>query len=223
MDLLEGTLDNLSTHLNYFGKGGRRIFATSSFQTQSLPLLHIISEHFPKTPILFIDTGFLFPETYAFKDKLQKDLGLEVISLKSEIALNQQQDPNTGFFQYAIDPDKCCHINKVAPLESYKKEGDVWISGVRRDQTSVRNKMELVEYSNNDIIKFHPMLEWTRIDIYQYIALHNLPKHPLENEGYHSIGCEPCTHKITSEENRGGRWVGSKKTECGLHFGKNEK
>ena len=220
MDLLESTLNQLSIHLNKFGKDERRIFATSSFQTQSVPLLHIISENYPKTPILFIDTGFLFPETYAFKDKLQKDLDLQVISLKSQIALNQQQDPNTGFFQYAIDPDKCCHINKVAPLESYKRKGDVWISGVRRDQTSVRNKMELVEYSSNDIIKFHPMLEWSGKDIYQYIALHNLPKHPLENEGYQSIGCEPCTHKITIEENRGGRWVGSNKTECGLHFNK---
>jgi phosphoadenosine phosphosulfate reductase len=83
--------------------------------------------------------------------------------------------------------------------------------------------MELVEYSSNDLIKFHPMLELTGRDIYQYIALHNLPKHLLENDGYHSKGCEPYTNKITSEENRGGRWVGSKKTECGLHFSKNRK
>jgi phosphoadenosine phosphosulfate reductase len=220
MSLLKITLENLQKGFDQFTKEGRRVFATSSFQTQSVPLLHIISENFPKTPILFIDTGFLFPETYVFKDKLQKDLDLQVISLNSQIALNQQQDPNTGFFQYAIDTDKCCNINKVAPLESYKKNGDVWISGVRRDQTSVRNEMELFEYSSNDIIKFHPMLEWTSRDIYQYIALHNLPKHPLENEGYHSIGCEPCTHKITIEENRGGRWVGRNKTECGLHFNK---
>lgn len=221
MNILRDTIKNLDSGFRKFEKEKRRIFATSSFQTQSVPLLHIISKNFPKTPILFIDTGFLFPETYAFKDRLQKELGLDVISLKSQIALSQQQDPNTGFFQYAIDPDKCCHINKVAPLESYQKKGDVWISGVRRDQTSVRNKMELVEYSKNEIIKYHPMLEWSAKDIYQYIALHNLPKHPLENEGYHSIGCEPCTHKIILEENRGGRWVGSKKTECGLHFNKN--
>ncbi len=214
------TVDALSQYLGEFEKAGRRIFATSSFQTQSVPLLHIISENFRNIPILFIDTGFLFPETYAFKEKLEIELGLQVISLKTEIDLNQQQDPNTGFFQYSVDPDKCCHINKVAPLEKYKKKGDVWISGVRRDQTSLRKKMEIVEHNSDDIIKFHPMLEWTGSDIYQYIALHDLPKHPLENEGYHSIGCEPCTHKITKEKNRGGRWVGSNKTECGLHFPK---
>lgn len=218
-ELLNRTMETLSHYICRYKNEGRRIFATSSFQTQSVPLLHILSQHFPETLIVFMDTGFLFPETYAFKNDLEKSLKLNSVSLRSELSLDQQKDTKTGLFQYALDPDKCCFINKVKPLEAFRKESDVWVSGVRRDQTSIRKKMDVIQKDGNTI-KFHPMLEWTAKDIYRYMAHFDLPKHPLENEGYQSIGCIPCTHKMSIDDQRGGRWKGSRKTECGLHSDK---
>lgn len=214
---IENTLRLLNKRLSFFQEKERKIYATSSFQTQSVPLLHILGTHFPEIPILFLDTGFLFPETYAFKDYLKELFGLNIISLKSETSPLQQRNKDTGLFEYAHNPDYCCFMNKVKPLQDFLKSGDVWLSGVRRDQTSVRKEMNIIEEDKNNIIKFHPMLEWTSRDVYHYIKKHDLPKHPLEEEGYVSIGCIPCTHKWTEGAERGGRWKGMKKTECGLH------
>ncbi len=215
--IVQNTLSIIRAQLAVFAKEHRRVFATSSFQTQSVPLLHIIGQNFPEVKVLFLDTGFLFPETYAFKHELESLFKLKVRSLKSNINLLQQRNPTTNLFQYSLNPDYCCYINKVQPLEDFLNEGDVWISGVRRDQTAVRKQMNVVETDSRGIIKLHPMLDWTGKDIYEYINQHQLPKHPLDAAGYVSIGCIPCTHKWDGTEERGGRWVGSKKTECGLH------
>jgi len=178
-----------------------------------------LGEYFPEVVVLFLDTGFLFSETYRFKEDLEKLLGLNVITLHSGISPHQQIDLNTGLFQYALDTDRCCYVNKVKPLNDFLRSGDVWISGVRRDQTAVRKQMNVLEEGRDGVIKFHPMLDWTQRDIYQYIRENKLPQHPLEAEGYVSIGCIPCTYKWAWGDERGGRWVGSKKTECGLHVG----
>ena len=216
--VLEQTKKTISKYIQQFKNDGRKIYATSSFQTQSVPLLHIIGNYFPEITILFLDTNFLFPETYAFKQKLEEEFNLNIITLKSEIPLSQQKDKETGLFQYAVNPDYCCYINKVKPLNDFLQSNDGWISGVRRDQTAVRKQLDIIEERDNGIIKFHPMLDWTNRLIYQYIRENNLPKHPLEDAGYVSIGCVPCTHKWTdADDKRGGRWVGSNKTECGLH------
>lgn len=217
---LEKTLQLIENNISSFKKENRNIYASSSFQTQSVPLLHILGEHFPQVKIIFLDTGFLFPETYAFKEQLERIFNLDIITLKSNTSLIQQRDNRTGLFQYALDPDYCCYINKVSPLDDFLQSGDIWISGVRRDQTSVRKEMKTLEYKEHGIVKLHPMLEWNSRDIYQYIQKNNLPKHPLEKEGFISIGCVPCTYKWTDGTERGGRWVGSKKTECGLHSNK---
>lgn len=213
---LRETLKFLSTHLDDFQKKGSRLLMTSSFQTQSVPLLHIISENFNEVEVLFIDTGFLFAETYAFKNELEKLFDLNVVVLESDSSYAQQRD-SRGLFLYASDTDKCCRINKVEPLDNYLQAGDVWISGVRRDQTAVRKSKNFVETSADGIIRLHPMLNWTSKDIYKYLNYFSLPKHPLEFAGFESIGCVPCTHSCGSNGDRGGRWLGSKKTECGLH------
>lgn len=219
MNLLDTTLKELSVNLNKFVKEERRIYATSSFQTQSVPLLHILSTHYKQVKIIFIDTGFLFPETYQFQNSLKELLNLEIITLNSKISKHLQIDINTNLFQYSIDSNICCEINKVNPLDDFLKKGDVWISGVRRDQTSIRKKMKIVE-ERNGFFKVHPMLEWNSKNIYDYIKRYNLPKHPLEKDGYVSIGCVPCTHKYSEGSLRNGRWLGSEKTECGLHISK---
>ena len=212
----EKTVELLTSKLGIFKAERRRIFATSSFQTQSVPLLHIIGKFFADIEILLLDTGFLFPETYIFKDELAKLFGLKIITLQSSTTLLQQLDKSRELFQYSLDPDYCCHLNKVKPLKDFLRPGDVWISGVRRDQTSLRNKMDVVEYDDG-VIKFHPILDWTRKDTHYYIEDNSLPRHPLEQEGYVSIGCMPCTYKWSGGEERGGRWAGRKKMECGLH------
>jgi phosphoadenosine phosphosulfate reductase len=215
---MESTITFLRETIETY-RHGHRLFASSSFQTQSVPLLHILSGHFPEVPVLFIDTGFLFAETYAFKNELAERLGLSVITLASGKTY-AQQTANDGLFQYAHDTAYCCHINKVEPIQQFLQPGDVWISGVRRDQTSIRKSMAPIETDARGIIRVHPMLDWTAKAVYDYIRNHELPRHPLEDQGYMSIGCVPCTHKYSAEGPRGGRWLGSKKTECGLHLNK---
>nr|MBS0037742.1 phosphoadenylyl-sulfate reductase [Saprospiraceae bacterium] len=213
---LERTLGFLTENLRIYREEGKRIVMTSSFQTQSVPLLHLISEYFREVEVLFIDTGFLFSETYSFKNELEKKFQLKVRVLESESTYVQQRD-SRGLFLYASDATRCCQINKVDPLNNYLQPGDVWISGVRRDQTSVRNAMKPIEADPRGIIRLHPMLDWTASDIYRYLNLYELPRHPLEFAGYESIGCVPCTHPCGANGDRGGRWLGSQKTECGLH------
>ena len=209
------TIDKVIRQVAAFKKEGRKIFLTSSFQTQSVPLLHIISKNCPEIEVVFIDTGFLFPETYSFKELLKKEFDLNIVEVKSSTSPHLQVD-KFGMFQYCSNTDYCCHINKVQPLEDWMQSGDVWISGVRRDQSSVRKLMLEIE-NNGKVIRYHPMLDWTNKDIYAYLNQHNLPRHPLENEGYISIGCVPCTYKWSGDDRRGGRWKGQAKTECGLH------
>jgi phosphoadenosine phosphosulfate reductase len=206
----------LEQQLEQYQEEERNIYMTSSFQTQSVPLLHIISSHFPWIQIILIDTGYLFPETYAFKVKLTERFELNVMTVRSDKAYTQQRSPS-GLFLYTEDTNHCCHINKVEPMEKLVNPGDVWISGVRKDQTRNRETMKEVEKDNRGVIRVHPMLEWTSFDVYNYIKELQLPKHPLEDEGFASIGCVPCTHEVDGENGRDGRWMGSSKTECGLH------
>ncbi len=210
------TIEILRENIQIFKDEGRKIYLSSSFQTQSVPLLHILSVTFPEIPVLFIDTGFLFAETYEFKNQLERDLGLNVITVRSRRDYAQQRT-ESGLFLYSESVDHCCQVNKVEPVADLMNEGDVWISGVRRDQTAHRAQMQTIEFDARGVIRLHPMLNWTGKDIYAYIREHNLPKHPLEEAGYVSIGCVPCTHKWSEGSTRGGRWLGRQKTECGLH------
>lgn len=217
------TLSLLRSCCSEFKEEGRRIFATSSFQTQSLPLLHIISNNFKNDiKIIFLDTGFLFAETYEYVEYVKSVFDIDIITLSSNTSKHQQIDSASDLFLYSINPDKCCYMNKVEPLENHWRPKDVWISGVRKDQSAVRNNMDVIEKRANNILKVHPMLEWTSKDIYKYIKVHNLQSHPLEKKGYMSIGCVPCTHKWSLEDQRGGRWLGQQKTECGLHTKQNK-
>ena len=207
----------INTQIKSFKKANKKLFATSSFQTQSVPLLHILSEIDNTVPIYFLNTGYLFPETLAFKDQLAKLLNLKIIGLRSAISKSQQLDEG-GKLLFSSNPDYCCHLNKIMPLEPVLAENDVWINGIRADQSLSRSNLSVIEKAPFDTIRFHPMLDWTSKMIYEYIRQNNLPKHPLEEKGYVSIGCEPCTHKYFEVQNeREGRWFGMNKTECGLH------
>ena len=164
-----------------------------------------------------IDTGYLFPETYDFAHHLQELLGFDFKRIRSTRTYSEQCT-SSGALLHAHDVDACCRLNKVEPIESLLGPGDVWISGIRADQTATRASKPRLETDDRGILRYHPMLKWTARDIYQYIREHGLPKHPLETAGYLSIGCLPCTRKWSGSDVRSARWEGSSKTECGLHL-----
>jgi phosphoadenosine phosphosulfate reductase len=209
-------LNEISEQLSIFKEQGRRLFATSSFQTNSVVLLHVLHRFAPDVPIYMLNTGFLFPETLQFQRRLREDWGLNVHSLRSQTPRIQQRSQD-GRFLFASDPDTCCHINKVVPLEPVIAANDVWINGVRGAQSATRKSMKKLQPTKR-ILRYHPLLEWDSQMVYDYIQAHDLPTHPLEEAGYVSIGCRPCTRKwIDTLDGRGGRWAGLNKTECGLH------
>lgn len=196
---------------------GLRLFATSSFQTQSVPLLHILSRVDASIPVYFLDTGYLFPASLRFRDRLARDLGLRVVTVHPVVPKSQQIGAD-GQLLFASDPDRCCFLNKVQPMETVIAAHDVWINGVRADQTAERRVMEREQPGPHGVLRYHPMLDWTARDIHAYMQAHDLPSHPLEAEGYLSVGCEPCTRRyLEAGDERGGRWYGSHKRECGLH------
>ncbi|HEY71879.1 MAG TPA: phosphoadenylyl-sulfate reductase [Thermoflexia bacterium] len=194
-----------------------KAIASSSFQTQSVPLLHIIAQVCPEMPVIFIDTGFHFLETLAFRDELQARYGLNIVVVRPAVRKSQLLERYGGGL-YRRDPDLCCYINKVEPMQRMLVGMSAWVSGVRRDQTTHRSSLRVLELQPTGLLKIHPMLNWTKQEVWEYIERHRLPYHPLYPAGYLSVGCAPCTRPIsTSEEERAGRWAGTEKTECGLH------
>lgn len=203
--------------INGYKEQGLKLFTTSSFQTHSIVLLHMLSRIDQLIPVYFIHTGYHFPETLRYRDEITALLGLNLRNVFSTTAKINQRD-TSGKLLFASDPDYCCYLNKVAPLEPILAEHDVWINGVRADQSDVRKSFATEQKAKFGVTRFHPMLDWNGKMIYQYLNEYNIPKHPLEEKGYTSIGCEPCTRKFNFEgENRDGRWFGLKKTECGLN------
>ena len=195
----------------------KRIFATTSCQSNSVVLLHLLQRFRPKTQVFFLNTGYLFPETLAFRDQLSDFFGLNITTLRSQRSPLQQLN-TSGRQLYTSDPDFCCHINKVEPLEPILMTHDIWINGVRGTQSSIRSQMQRFQPTKHNVLRYHPLLQWDSRMIYYYIQEHNLPKHPLEDKGYKSIGCQPCTRSFFDDlDNREGRWQGMNKTECGLH------
>jgi phosphoadenosine phosphosulfate reductase len=193
------------------------MFTTSSFQTHSLVMLHILSKIDPTIPVYFINTGYLFPETISFKDQIAAKFGLNIIDLKPVTPKYLQRNPY-GKLMFTTDPDHCCALNKTQPMETVLKTFDVWINGVRADQSSIRKAMKTEQSAAYGCMRFHPMLDWDKKKIFAYIRENDLPRHPLDSQGYLSLGCEPCTRKMDPDmQEREARWFGLNKVECGLH------
>ena len=200
-----------------YKESGKKVFTTSSFQSHSIVLLHVISRIDPSIPVYFLNTGYHFPETIEFKEEVTKLLGINTIDLLPLTPKFMQKD-NQGRFLFTSDPDYCCHVNKTIPMEEILKSYDIWITGVRSDQNSIRKKFKVEQKAPHNVLRFHPILDWTSKQIYDYRKEYNLPSHPLEAKGYISIGCEPCTRRLDPDmQERDARWYGLNKTECGLH------
>lgn len=209
--------EQIAQQLKQYEVQGKKLFTTSSFQSHSLVLLHIISRINPEVPVYFLNTGYHFPETVAFAEEVSSALGLTMVRLNPLMPKHQQRDGN-GNLLFTSDPDYCCFLNKTQPMEVVLRDYDVWINGVRAEQSRVRKAMKVEQEAPHGVIRFHPMLDWTIQEIYAYLREYNLPRHPLDAQGYVSIGCEPCTKKPDPGlQEREARWYGMKKTECGLN------
>lgn len=208
--------NKIGSKLAAFKHAGQKAFVSSSFQSHSLPLLHLISRFDNSIPVYFLNTGFHFPETLIFRHEIAERFGLNVIDAVSPVTKAGQRD-SQGKFIYVNNPDHCCYLNKVLPLEPVIEKHDIWINGVRRDQTKFRSHLEEVETMPGGKLRYHPMLDWNSKLIWEYRKKHNLPEHPLEAQGYFSIGCMPCTRSVSEmSEGRSGRWSGMAKDECGI-------
>lgn len=208
--------EEIQQQIKNYQMQGLRLFSSSSFQTHSLVLLHIISRIDKEIPIYFINTGFLFPETIQFRNEISNAWGLNVINL-NPITPKSTQRNSYGKLLFTEDPTRCCYVNKVMPLDKVLTEYDIWINGVRADQSAVRKQMKTEQAAPHNTLRFHPMLDWSKKDIFSYLKEYNIPHHPLDAQGYSSIGCEPCTRKMQLGDERAARWFGMNKTECGLN------
>lgn len=194
-----------------------QIVLSSSFQTQSVPLLHMVSQIKHDMLIFFLDTGYHFWETATFRERLASEWKLNVLDLYRNPRWDglARQNPRGLPLE---DPNLCCYIHKVEPMQRAMKDMLAWISGIRRDQTPERAKARILELQEDGLLKVNPLLNWTKADVKRYAEEHNLPAHPLFEQGYRSVGCAPCTVAIgVNDDERAGRWQGRTKTECGLH------
>lgn len=195
---------------------------TSSFGADSAVLLHLLSTVAPSTPVLFLDTGLHFAETVTFRRSLADRLGLEVVDVRPERTVAEQA-ADLGDRLWERDPDRCCGLRKTTPLRQAMGAFDGWASGVRRDQTPERAATPIVEARRHDgrfIVKVAPLARWSAGDIATYLEVNELPRHPLVDDGYASIGCAPCTARTApGQDPRAGRWAAfGAKTECGIHL-----
>jgi phosphoadenosine phosphosulfate reductase len=196
--------------------GRERLALVSSFGTESAALLKVMADVDPAIPVVFLDTGWLFEETLAYRDTLIEKLGLrDVRSIKPLEETLTREDPDREL--WFTDPDACCRIRKVEPLARALKPFSGWINGRKRFQGGARADISVVE-QDGARLKFNPFANSSREEIEAIYKLANLPPHPLVASGFMSVGCMPCTSRsLANEDARAGRWRGRAKTECGIH------
>lgn len=191
------------------------VLITSSFGIHAALLLHHLSRIMPDQPVYFINTRFHFPETLDYKAQLTTMFDLNVVEVAPSHDLRELCESST---MWATTPNVCCYLNKVAPLEPLKKNHKVWVSGLMGFQNKLRNSWSVFKPDNSvdGLLKFHPFIDWSEAKYESYRRQHELPSHPMELQGYGSVGCTHCTKMASG---RDGRWGGKFKTECGLHVG----
>lgn len=183
---------------------------TMSFQHEGVVIAHMLRRIAPETPILFIDTGYHFPETLETVERVRRRYGLNLRIMT--VAPHDEE-------LWKVDPENCCSAVKVGQLDRALAGKEAWMSGLRRDEAETRAGSPIVARDVRGLIKVNPLANWTAADVDDYIERHDVPVNPLIDQGYPSIGCQPCTSKVApGEDPRSGRWKGRGKTECGLHL-----
>jgi phosphoadenosine phosphosulfate reductase len=200
--------------------GIERIALASAFQAEGTCVMHMASLLRPDIEILFLETGFHFAETLAFKEQLADRLGVTVTDLVGAYTV-EQQTAEFGERLYERDPQQCCEVNKVRPMFEALQKLDAWITAFRRDSSPTRATAPILDRyelePGRPILKVNPVVNWTRSDTLAYLSEHDLPHNPLYDLGYTSIGCAPCTRmRFEGEPERAGRWAGLSKWECGI-------
>jgi phosphoadenosine phosphosulfate reductase len=197
-----------------------RIALVSSFGTEAVVLLHMVASIQPATPVIFLDSGKLFPETDFYRRKVEKILGLSDVRIVQPLESDISDHDPLGTL-HGSDPDFCCHIRKSRPLVAALSGFGAWITGRKRYHGGDRNDLPTMEWVDGRL-KIDPLVHFSAQEIDSYIALHELPRHPLSAFGYSSVGCIPCTAKNNDfADPRAGRWAGKDKTECGIHWSAN--
>ncbi len=210
MDLIEQALEAAS--------GAECV--TSSFQSECVALVHMLIARRPRIPVLFLDTGYHFAETYAYRDRLARDWDLNLINLTPRYTVPEQEARFGILYQSA--PDRCCELRKVEPLFAALEGYNAWFTGLRREQSRSRAQLRAMDEftlpSGKRLTKISPLADWSTRDVWQYLQSNDIAELPLYAQGYTSIGCKPCTSlPLDPNDPRSGRWTGQK-LECGIHI-----
>ena len=202
---------------------GRKTVIVTSFQVTGIVTLHMLQDIAPDIRVYTLDTGLLFPETYALIDELETRWSLNLIRVKPKQTVTEQAATH-GDALWERNPNQCCNLRKVVPLKSALRDVDAWFTGIRRDQSPTRVNTPVIQWDErNKRVKYAPFAQWTEDMIWTYIHAYELPYNALYNQGYPSIGCFPCTQAVApGDDIRAGRWANQSKTECGIHFGEDE-
>ena len=210
--LLKWIVDNLPNDKVIMGTG---------FGPPGIVLLDILFKITKNISVFYIDTNFLFDQTYELKDKLEERYDFKFNKFSSDMN-PEMQSKEYGEKLWEKDPDACCNLRKVMPLMDALSNYDVWITGIRKKQTHVRQQSSLIEFESRfEVIKINPLINWTHDEVWDYIKEYDLPYNSLHDKNYPSIGCKPCTSSVCpGDDDRSGRWKGISKTECGLHGNK---
>jgi phosphoadenosine phosphosulfate reductase len=196
------------------------VCVTNSFQAEDMIVLHIVRQTLPDVPVIFLDTGYHFSEVYEYRDRMAQAWSMNLINLLPELTV-PEQEAQFGILNQT-DPSRCCGLRKVKPLFAALDRYELWFTGLRREQAKSRAALQPIEDfalpTARTIRKISPLTEWTAKDVWHYARQHNISLLRLYDEGYSSIGCEPCTSlPLDPNDPRSGRW-GGKKQECGIHL-----
>jgi len=218
---LRERIDDAQATISDVLASGAPACVTSSFQTECMVLVHLVTRQQPEIPVLFLDTGYHFKETYEYRDRMSALWNLKLQNLLPKETVAEQESKFGILYQSA--PDKCCGLRKVEPLFNAVANYDVWFTGLRREQSPTRANLQPLDNfrlpSGKELTKVSPLALWTNREVWAYLKEYDIPVLPLYDQGYTSIGCEPCTTPPASADDlRSGRW-GGHKLECGIHIG----
>jgi len=192
---------------------------TCSFQVEDMVVLHLLRQRIPDVPVVFLETGYHFPETYEYRDRMAKSWGLNVVNAEAKQSV-AEQEAQFGILN-RTDPGRCCHLRKVEPLMSALEAYDIWFTGLRREQSPTRHNLQIAERhdlpTGKALLKVSPLAAWDWKQVWNYTVERGIEYLPLYDRGYRSIGCKPCTSIPSADADpRSGRWGGAK-LECGIH------
>jgi phosphoadenosine phosphosulfate reductase len=195
-----------------------RLTMATAFGAEGCVLLHLLAEIERRVRVFNLDTGYQFAETLELRERIAERYGIEVELVRADTTVAEYESQHDGPL-YVSNSDQCCYDRKIVPLRRALVGYDAWITAIRAEQSSHRARAQYVSMDPKfGLIKINPLLNWTRRDVWAFIVTHNVPYNPLHDQGYPSIGCWPCTRKVSAgEDERSGRWAGQAKTECGLH------